>query len=140
MAETATSPDQHAAAEGFAFPWHELYVPDPDAAIEFYTKALGMGTQDMKMGEEFTYRMLTHNGNAVCGVMSTSSPEMKDMNIPPQWSTYMGVDDVDARIAKVTEMGGKVVVPAMDIPTVGRMALIADPQGAHIWLFKPAAM
>jgi predicted enzyme related to lactoylglutathione lyase len=127
-------------AAGRAFPWHELYVPDDAAGADFYTKALGMGTQDMSMGEMGTYKMLTHNGNAVCGIMSTSSPQMKEMNIPPHWAVYMNVDDVDERIAKVKEHGGTVVVPAMDIPTVGRMALIHDPQGAHIWLFKPAPM
>ena len=139
MPETQTSPEQHALAAGTAFPWHELYVPDDAAGMEFYTKALGMGTNTMDMGE-FKYTMLTHNGNNVCGIMSTSSPQMKDMNIPPHWAVYMSVDDVDARVAKVEELGGKVVVPAMDIPTVGRMALISDPQGAHIWLFKSAPM
>ncbi len=139
MPETMTA-EQHAQAEGFAFPWHELYVPDDQAGIDFYTKALGMGTQDMSMGPEFTYRMLTHNGTPVCGVLSTNSPRMKDMNIPPHWAVYMNVDDVDARIAKVKAAGGTVVVEAMDVPTVGRMALIADPQGAHIWLFKPNPM
>ena len=131
--------DQHAMACGLAFPWHELNVPDVDAAIDFYTKALDMGTQDFphEMG---TYKMLTVGGTPVGGAMSTNSPEMAGMNVPPHWAVYMAVDDVDARLEKVTANGGTVVVPAMDIPKVGRMALIADPQGAHIWLFKPSDM
>jgi len=140
MPETTPTPDQHAAAEGYAFPWHECYVPDVQKAVDFYTTALGMGTQKMEMPGMPPYTMLTHNGNPVCGIMSMSSPEMAPMNIPPHWSVYMSVDDVDARIAKVKDAGGQVVVEPMDIPTVGRMALISDPQGAMIWLFKPNPM
>lgn len=126
--------DQHCLAAGRAFPWHEVYAPNAEAAIEFYTKALGMGTKPYDMGEGRTYHMLTVNDTAVAGVMATDSPEMKD--VPPHWAVYMSVDDVDARLSKCTEMGAKIVVPPMDIPNVGRMALIQDPQGAHIWLYK----
>ena len=128
--------DQHALASGRAFPWHELYVPDVQAALDFYTTALGMGTQDMDAGPMGTYKMLTVNGTAVAGSMSTKSDELANMNIPPHWAVYMSVDDVDARLEKVKAAGGTVVVEPMDIPDVGRMALIADPQGAHIWLYK----
>lgn len=128
--------DQHSLAAGRAFPWHELYVPDVEKGIEFYTNVLGMGTQSMDMGPMGTYHMLTVGGKAVAGSMSTNSMEMQ--GVPPHWAVYMSVDDVDARVAKVTENGGTVVVPAMDVPNVGRMCLIADPQGAHIWLYKDA--
>jgi uncharacterized protein len=123
---------------GSTFVWHEVYVPDAEKAIEFYTTALGFGTQAMPMGDMGTYHMLTKDGGGVCGVMSTNSMEMQ--GVPPQWSTYLAVDDVDARLAKCIELGATQVVPPMDIPNVGRMTLIADPQGAHIWLFKPAPM
>ena len=128
--------DQHALAEGSTFVWHELYVPNLDAALDFYTKALDFGSQEMDMGPAGTYKMLTRNGTAVCGMMSTN--DLNDPNIPPHWATYLSVDDVDARLEKCTSMGATVVVPPMDVPTVGRMALIADPQGAHIWLYKAA--
>ncbi|MNC44138.1 27 kDa antigen Cfp30B [compost metagenome] len=83
-----------------------------------------------------SYPMLVVNGRPVAGVQSTrGNPQMA--GVPPHWATYIAVDDVDTRLAKVTQHGGSLVVPAMDIPTVGRMALIADPQGAHIWLFTP---
>lgn len=132
----ATTMDDHALAAGRAFPWHELYVKDADSGVRFYTEALGFGTQEMDMGPMGTYKMLTYNGTAVAGVMPTDNPEMQ--NVPPHWAAYLSVDDVDARVAKVVELGGTVVVPAMDVPTVGRMALIADPQGAHLWLYKHA--
>lgn len=127
--------DGHALACGRTFCWHELYVPNGEEGVRFYTEALGWETQTMEMGEMGSYRMFVANGQAVAGVQATADhPDMQ--NVPPHWSTYVSVDDVDARLAKVTALGGTIVVPPMDIPTVGRMALIADPQGAHIWLFK----
>ena len=120
---------------GRTFPWHECCVPDVDKAIEFYTKALGMGTEEMTIPGLPPYKMLTVNGQAICGVTSTTTMPMP--NIPPHWATYMSVDDVDARLEKVTANGGTIVAPPFDIPSVGRMALITDSQGAHIWLFKP---
>jgi predicted enzyme related to lactoylglutathione lyase len=135
MAET-TSPDQNALAVGRNFVWHEVYAPDGQASIDFYTTCLDFGSQAMDMGEMGTYTMLTRGGQAVCGVLGTRDmPGMSD--VPPHWATYLAVDDVDARVAKCVEHGAKLVVPAMDIPTIGRMALISDPQGAHIWLFHP---
>ena len=118
--------------------WHEVYVPDAQKAIDFYTKALDFGTQDFPMEGMGTYRMLTKNGQAVCGVMSTTEmPHMK--GVPPHWAVYLGVDNVDAKLEKCKSLGAKVVVPPMDVPTVGRMTLIQDPQGAHVWLFQPEA-
>lgn len=127
--------EEHALAAGRAFPWHEVYAPDAQKAIDFYVKALGMESEAFPMGD-FTYNMLKVNGKAVAGVMSTSAGPAQ--GAPPHWAVYHSVDDVDARVAKCVELGATVVVPAMDVPSVGRMALIADPQGAHLWLFKDA--
>jgi predicted enzyme related to lactoylglutathione lyase len=137
MAETTTpTMEEHALNQGSTFVWHELYVPNPDAAIDFYVNALGFGKSEMPMGDQGSYMMLTKNGKGVAGVMSTS--EGPAQGAPTHWAAYIAVDDVDARIEKCTQMGATVVVPAMDVPSVGRMALIADPQGAHIWLYKDA--
>jgi predicted enzyme related to lactoylglutathione lyase len=127
--------NSYALNTGKAFLWHELYTPDVDAALAFYKSALDMDASSMEMGEYGKYHMLKHAGNEVAGVIALTGPEFK--GVPPHWATYTSVDDVDARVAKVIEFGGKVLVPAMDVPTVGRMALIADPHGASIWLFKP---
>lgn len=132
----STEIDNHSLAAGRAFPWHECYVPDVAAAVEFYKSVFDMGVEEMDMGPMGTYKMLTIGGVPLAGVMSTT--EMGEGQIPPHWAVYMSVDDVDARIAKATAQGANVVVPAMDVPNVGRMALISDPQGAHIWLYKSA--
>ncbi len=134
---STTTADQNALAQGRNFVWHELYVPDLEKAIDFYSKTLDFGSTSMPMGEMGDYHMLTRNGQPVCGAMSTNQMQMQ--GVPPHWAVYLSVDDVDARLEKVKANGGAVVVPPMDVPTVGRMALIADPQGAHIWLFKSAS-
>ncbi|MBX3119234.1 MAG: VOC family protein [Fimbriimonadaceae bacterium] len=130
--------DQYALAQGRTFVWHEVYSPNGSATIDFYTKALGFGTKSMDMGPMGTYHMLTKNDVPVCGVMDTlQTPGME--NVPPHWATYTAVDDLDASLATCEQHGAKVVVPPIDVPTVGRMAMIMDPQGAHIWLFKDAS-
>ena len=122
--------NQTALAQGRAFVWHEISTSDIDASIEFYTSTLDFGTLEMDMGDMGSYKMLTRNGAPVCGVTSTQD------GVPPHWAAYLGVDDVDARAATAVDHGATVLVPALDVPTVGRMTLIQDPQGARIWLFK----
>jgi len=58
---------------------------------------------------------------------------------PPHWNVYFNVEDVDASVAKAEELGAKSAVPAMDVPGVGRMAMVGDPQGAMFWLMAAAA-
>jgi predicted enzyme related to lactoylglutathione lyase len=130
--------EEHALAAGSTFVWHEVYGASSQASLDFYTQALDFGVHEMDMGEMGTYKMLTRNGKAVAGVMGTSEmPELA--GTPPHWATYIAVDDVDARLAKCQELGAKVIVPPMDVPTVGRMAMIQDPQGATVWIFRDAS-
>ncbi len=126
--------NQAALAQGKAFVWHELDTADQSASIEFYTTALDFGTIDMEMGEMGTYRMLTRNGSPVCGV--TTSKEVGAGDTHSNWATYVSVDNVDARLEICLALGAKLINPAHDVPTVGRMALITDPQGAYVWLFQ----
>ena len=136
MADTI---DQFTTAVGRTFVWHELYGASSQASVDFYTQALGWETETMDMGDMGSYTMFKANGQNVAGVLGTSEqPHLAD--VPPHWATYIGVDDVDARLAKCVSLGASVLVEPMDVPTVGRMALLQDPQGATFWIFKPAPM
>jgi uncharacterized protein len=105
--------------------WNECITPDIEAATAFYAEILGMGSETTDMGEG-TYTVLTNaKGRQIGGAMN---PPMED--IPPHWSVYFNVEDVDAAVAKAQELGGRVVSPAFDVAGVGRMAVLADPQGA----------
>lgn len=128
--------DKNTLAQGRNFIWHEVYGPSSSASVDFYTKALGFGVEEMPMGEMGTYKMLTRDGVAIAGALGTT--EMPGMeNIPPHWATYLRVENLDESLVTVQEHGASVHVPPMTVPNVGRMSLIADPQGAHLWLFEP---
>ena len=125
-----------------AVEWHELYTSDVDASIKFYSEVCGYTIQDMPMGEMGTYKMFCKDGKPFAGVLDPNAmgecPEGGggDMKAPPMWATYLGVDDVDAALSKATALGANILVPAMEVPTVGRMGMIMDPQGAAVWFFK----
>lgn len=120
------------------FVWHELMTTDTAAAETFYGSVVGWTTRPMSMGEGMTYTIFNVAGTerGVGGMMPLPD-ELKSMGVPPNWTGYVYVDDVDAAAKKVTELGGSIRRPPDDIPTVGRFAVIADPQGAVICIFKP---
>lgn len=114
------------------FIWYELITSDLDAAIAFYEKVVGW---DVKPGTTpgMDYRHI-HAGTAgVGGMMKT--PDGAPM--PPAWFGYVNVADVDAEIATFEAAGGKILWPANDIPNIGRIAMVADPQGAAIYVMAP---
>ncbi|MEA3188046.1 MAG: uncharacterized protein QOD99_1876 [Chthoniobacter sp.] len=111
--------------------WNELVTSDPAAAIQFYTTLFGWETEKFPNPEN-DYTMFKHGGQAFGGVMK--SPKE---GVPTMWTNYVMVEDVDATVAKSTSLGGKTCMPPMDIPMVGRIAVITDPQGAAIGLHQP---
>lgn len=114
------------------FVWFELITSDVEGGIAFWSDVAGFRREDSDMGT-FRYPVLTVEGRGVAGAMA---PKMPD--VPSHWMGYWGVDDVDARAARVAAAGGRILVPPTDIPTVGRFAIVADPQGASVSLFRPA--
>jgi len=88
-----------------------------------------------KMPGPMDYTLLNVGGTDVAGVMAIT----EDMGaVPPHWTVYFGTDDVDAAAKKAESLGGSTVVPAVDIPGIGRFAGLQDPQGAMFSVFQPA--
>jgi predicted enzyme related to lactoylglutathione lyase len=116
------------------FVWYELMTNDVAAAQTFYGKAVGWGAQDSGVAG-VAYTLFTVAGVPVTGLMDLPR-DARTAGVPPCWIGYVGVDDVDASLAQATALGATVHCPPTDIPTVGRFAAIADPQGATIALFK----
>ena len=114
------------------FCWHELMTPDAEAAKKFYGQLFGWKTNTVDMGG-FKYTLLSNGGPDIGGMMGMSGPEWT--GVPPHWMLYVAVDDVDATCKKITDLGGKVCVPPTDI-SVGRFAVVNDPQGATFSVFK----
>jgi len=117
------------------FVWYELMTTDPKAAAEFYPKITGWGT--MPWGEGPTpYTMWTVGQGPIGGLMELPE-EAKQAGAPPHWMAYVAVEDVDAKAREAEAKGASLIVPPMDIPKVGRFAIIADPAGgATIALFR----
>jgi len=122
------------------FVWYELMTTDTAAAEKFYTSVIDWAPRAMDMGD-MRYTVFNVHGTerGVAGLM-TIPAELKSIGVPPNWTGYVYVDDVDATAAKFTALGGSVRRPAADIPTVGRFAVVADPQGAVIIIFRPLPM
>jgi uncharacterized protein len=120
------------------FVWHDLMTTDPTAAVEFYTKVLGWGTEKWQgPGSNPDYSMWTANGQALGGVMPLPD-EVKAMGVPPHWIAYVASEDVDATAKQTEKLGGRVLTGPMDIPTVGRFAILSDLQGATFAAFTAA--
>jgi predicted enzyme related to lactoylglutathione lyase len=113
--------------------WNELVTPDIARATAFYKDVLGVDWEEMSMGEGPAYTCLVVAGRQVAGAMP---PPME--GVPPHWNVYFNVEDVDATIERATSLGGTVLAPAFDVPGVGRLAVLSDPQGGMFNLMASA--
>lgn len=109
------------------FFWNELNTHNVESAQAFYEKTLGWSFSEMPMPQG-SYWTILMNGQPVGGIFAMVGPDFAGM--PDHWFTYIEVDDVDRRIASVTENGGMVLRPAWDIPEIGRIAVVKDSTGA----------
>lgn len=114
--------------------WNELLTRDTAGAEAFYTQLLGW-TATTNEGGGMKYTEFALDGRSIAGMMET--PPMAPPEMPAVWLVYFVVDDTDAAVAKITELGGRVVMPPMDLP-VGRIALTADNQGATFYVIRLA--
>ncbi|MFJ4779259.1 VOC family protein [Streptomyces sp. NPDC088762] len=116
--------------------WVELHVPDPEAALGFYSALFGWRHTEME-APGMTYRVLsTADGDQQDASFGGIAPQ-QGQGEPSRWTPYFHVPDVDATAAAATANGGSVVMPASDVPEVGRIAWLADPAGAVFALLKP---
>lgn len=109
-----------------AFSWSELMTPDPEAAGRFYGALFGWTVKAMDMGTG-PYHVANVGETSVAGIMA---PPPGAEGMPANWGCYVTVDNVDETIAKCGSLGGKTLMPPMDVQGVGRMAVLQDPQGA----------
>ncbi len=118
---------------GKGFIWYELMTTDVDAAKAFYGAVVGWQTHDSGM-PGMRYELFGMNGKDVGGMMTMpAAAEHKAM-----WMAHIYTPDVDAAAAAVTDRGGSILRPPTDIPSVGRFAVVRDPQSAVYLLFQPS--
>ncbi len=114
------------------FCWHELMTRDSQAAQAFYTAVVGWETSEGPFVPGGRYCILNAGGVPAGGLMP-----LPQEGLSPAWTGYVAVDDVDESAALAQRLGATIHVPGTDIPNVGRFAVLSDPQGASIALFKP---
>ncbi len=133
---TFTPPASDRAIRGRLL-WTDLMVPDVGAATQFYADVIGWALTTWSMGEGIPpYTMWTAAAGPVGGVMGMSEAEVAS-GAPARWLAYIGTPDVDATHRDALALGAREIVPPRDIPTVGRFAVLADPQGAGFAIFQP---
>ncbi len=129
-------PDGHIGAERVNEPgalyWNELQSYDTDSAKAFYEAVMGWSaeTTAMPTGE---YTTFMRNGQPVAGMMAIQ-PQWGP--VPPNWSIYLGVADIEEACAYAANNQGRVEMPPMSVPEVGTFALLRDPQGAYFYVLE----
>ena len=118
------------------FIWYELMTPDAEGAKAFYDAVVGWNIGE-GVAEYNGYRMIgTADGGFTGGVLPLTD-EMQQHGARPTWLGYLNARDVDAKVVEIESAGGKTLMGATDIPNVGRIAMVADPQGAPFYVMKP---
>ena len=116
------------------FIWYELMTSDSDGAQRFYADVIGWDVLDSG-NTEMDYRLFDAGDGQIAGMLQLSD-EMRANGARPTWLGYIAVDDVDTSVDSIVKAGGSVQMPATDIPNVGRLAMLADPQGAPFYVMR----
>ncbi len=110
------------------FVWFEHVSPDQDRAQGFYGEVFGWKHVPFTIPGEPPYTMIQSGDAPVGGYASLPGSA--------RWMTYVAVDDVDASVTAIVAAGGRTLDAPLDVPTIGRMARVADPQGAELWVMR----
>ncbi len=122
------------------FIWYELLTDNIEAALSFYSAILGWQATDSGQ-PEMDYRLLhardadTGESHDIGGMMQLTEAMCQE-GARPVWLGYIAVDDVDETVAHIRAAGGSVHLPATDMPEVGRLAMVTDPQGAPFYVLR----
>jgi predicted enzyme related to lactoylglutathione lyase len=115
------------------FVWHDLDSPDPDRVLGFYSEVMGW-TPEPYSGGPMRYWMWMLDGVPVGGIGELTA-EARDYGARPGWNGYVESPDVDRDVERVVALGGRIRIAPATLETVGRMAVVEDPQGAGFTLF-----
>jgi predicted enzyme related to lactoylglutathione lyase len=113
------------------FVWYELLTTDMPSAAAFYAGVVGWAVKDAS-SRELAYTLLTAGDAPVVGLMDLPEEGVR-MGATPRWLGYVAVDDMDARVTQIRRLGGAILVAPTD-SNIGRIAVVADPQGANFAL------
>jgi predicted enzyme related to lactoylglutathione lyase len=114
--------------------WYELMTSDMKAAEVFYKTVVGWKTAPFE-GAGQPYTMFNRSGDVSVGGVMAKPAEVK---APPFWAMYVGVPNLEETAAKIKRLGGSAHTEVIEVPNVGRMQMMMDPQGAAFYIYEPA--
>lgn len=117
------------------FIWNELMTRDLEGMKKFYAETLGWTFETFPGDMDPPYWVIKSGGKGVGGFFDISDPHYDSLKA--QWVTYVAVDDVDAAVKKAVAAGAKEMRPPLDIPNVGRIAFLIQPDGAMVAWMTP---
>lgn len=113
--------------------WADLNTAEPEKAKEFYSQLFGW---EIKAGEQDPsgYLHILNGKNAIGGIPPAGQ---HNQQTPPHWLLYFQVSDCAAAVSKAQASGARVLMPVQEIPHVGHIAIVSDPQGAVFAFYQP---
>jgi uncharacterized protein len=115
--------------------WDELMTTNTAAAEAFYKKVVGWTSAPFDASPT-PYTTFKRSGDVqVAGLMKT--PE--GMNMPPFWAMYVAVPKLEEAVAHIKRLKGSELSPVIEVPTVGRLQMMKDPQGAAFYIIEPTS-
>lgn len=133
----AAPPEREGPPPDGSIAWHELMTPDPEAAMAFHGPIFGWSYATLDLGDLGEYWIAERGGIGTGGV-ARMAPEHVAAGARAHWLLYVAVADVDRSAAHAADLGGTVLVPPSDIPGIGRFAVLRDPAGGQIAIYRQA--
>ncbi len=120
------------------FNWIDLSTTDIAGARAFYSGLFGWQANNVPVGDSgMDYTFFELDGHAVAGG-GQMMPEQQAAGQPAAWTSYVKYDDIDTAVARAEAAGGTVLMPPMEIPNSGRLAVLIDPSGAVFGIWSPS--
>src|SRR5260370_32078908 len=110
--------------------WSELMPTDTRAAEAFYDRVIGWTSQPYPESAQPYTQFKQSAGVPIAGLMARPD----GMNMPPFWAMYIGVPNFEEAVETIKSLGGTGLSGVIDIPTVGRLQMLKDPQGAAFYI------
>jgi uncharacterized protein len=115
--------------------WYELMTTDTAAAEAFYKKVTGWTSAPFDASPT-PYTTFKRSGDVqVAGLMKTPD----GMNMPPFWAMYVAVPKLEEAVAHIKRLKGSELSPVIEVPAVGRLQMMKDPQGAAFYIIEPSS-
>ena len=115
--------------------WFELMTSDMKAAEKFYKNVIGWTSAPFDQSPQ-PYTMFNRSGDIPIGGVMDTPP---GLNAPPFWAMYIGVPKLEDAAKQIKRLGGSECSPVIDVPSVGRMQMMKDPQGAAFYIYEPSS-